>query len=300
MSDSYNTIKHSQYVVNEETGEIIGRNPRAGDEHGGAPVGLSTVHIRRKYGTVRIYKDGSLIEVSKNRLPKDCENESFKRGEITGFSRKSRMRLLKKMSTLQKTDRPLFITLTYPSEFPNDKEIYKADLAKFLKRLVYRFPATCGVWRLEFQNRGAPHYHLLVWGLPYHHRILFWISKIWYEVVGSGDKKHLDAGTQVQKIRSWRGVMSYASKYMAKTGDYGQNIGRVWGLFNRARLPVSEYIEVQVSQKTVVKIMRLMRKYSGIKSRDYPSLSIFVNNPERWLVCLGEYLGGHPFPKTGG
>jgi len=192
------------------------------------------------------------------------------------------MRTLAKIS---KKKLPLFITLTYPSEFPVDSEIYKADLDKFFKRLKYRFPEFACIWKLEFQQRGAPHYHLLVWGLSIHCREL--ISLLWFQVVGSGDIKHLKAGTQVQKIRSWRGVMSYASKYMGKleTGVSGQS-GRFWGVSGRGYIPWSAIEEFKVFPGQVVMAMRYMRRYAGLKSRDYSSLSIFVNDVGKWKKAL--------------
>jgi hypothetical protein len=235
---------------------------------------------------IKVYTDGSLIEVSKNRLSAKVNEDMPTRGKVTGFSKKSRLRFLKRMGQVNKSELPLFVTLTYPAEFPNDKTIYKADLEKFLKRLVYRFPKVAGFWRLEFQKRGAPHYHLLIWGLPYSKAIQKFISYLWYMTVKSGDEKHLWAGTQVQKVRSWRGVMSYASKYMAKEMDFGQECGRVWGYFNAGHIPWSKVLEVEISQEKVIKAMRLMRRYARIKARDFPSLTIFINDPDQWIRAL--------------
>jgi hypothetical protein len=295
LSDSYNTIIQGHYIVNEFTGEIVDKLPGTGppgrEEAGPGPGGLSTCHNTRKIekkGVIKVYIDGSLLEVSKNRLSANGKKDQPIRGEITGFSKKSRLRLLKKLAMIDKNNGlPLFITLTYPSEFPTEKEIYKADLEKFIKRLVYRFPKVAGLWRLEFQTRGAPHYHLLVWGLPYSKAIKQFISYLWFKTVKSGDPKHLKAGTQVQKVRSWRGVMSYASKYMAKIeGDYNVPCGRVWGVFNAGHIPWSKVLEVEVSQEKIIKAMRLMRRYARIKARDFPTLTIFINNPDQWVKAL--------------
>jgi hypothetical protein len=293
LSDSYNTIIQGHYIVNEITGEIIDKLPVAGppgrEEAGPASGGLSSCHNTRKSekkGVIKVYTDGSLIEVSKNRLSAKVNEDMPTRGKVTGFSKKSRLRFLKRMGQVNKSELPLFVTLTYPAEFPNDKTIYKADLEKFLKRLVYRFPKVAGFWRLEFQKRGAPHYHLLIWGLPYSKAIQKFISYLWYMTVKSGDEKHLWAGTQVQKVRSWRGVMSYASKYMAKEMDFGQECGRVWGYFNAGHIPWSKVLEVEISQEKVIKAMRLMRRYARIKARDFPSLTIFINDPDQWIRAL--------------
>jgi hypothetical protein len=54
----------------------------------------------------------------------------------------------------------------------------------------------CGaIWKLELQDRGAPHFHLLIFGLRYLPAAL--LARRWYEIVGSGDVNHLSAGTSV-------------------------------------------------------------------------------------------------------
>src|SRR5208337_1169128 len=57
------------------------------------------------------------------------------RGEIQGFSSASRRRLLTTvLSVRNDASLPLFVTLTYPNEFP-DPKTSKRHLATFLKRL---------------------------------------------------------------------------------------------------------------------------------------------------------------------
>jgi len=72
------------------------------------------------------------------------------------------------------------LTLTYPNEFPMDGELVKKQLHNFLAWLRYydcRY-----IWLLEFQERGAPHFHILVdKNIPYHD-----VAEIWYKIVDSG------------------------------------------------------------------------------------------------------------------
>jgi hypothetical protein len=64
--------------------------------------------------------------------------------------------------------------LTYPDGFPGDPRRWKADLKAWFKRLHRRFPDAAGFWKLELEPRKrgihageiAPHFHLLLWGLP--------------------------------------------------------------------------------------------------------------------------------------
>jgi hypothetical protein len=127
---------------------------------------------------------------------------------------------------------------------------------------------------------------MLVWGLPSANMKNF-IAEHWYQVVGSGDLKHLKAGTQIQRIRSWRGVMAYASKYLGKSQEaVASPVGRFWGIFNRADVPWSDEVIYIVTQAQAVMAMRYMRRYAGIRSRDYSSLTIYINSPPQWKRAL--------------
>ena len=165
------------------------------------------------------------------------------RGEIREFSRRSRTRLQQTLCAvpIAHVQRGmLFATLTYPAAYPGDWKKWKQQLNVWFHRLRRRCPAAATVWKLEPQKRGAPHYHLVVVGVPFMARD--WLSQSWYEVVASGDPKHLAAGTNVQAVHSHRGVVAYAAKYTAKREELPESwqggVGRFWGVFNRAGLGI--------------------------------------------------------------
>jgi hypothetical protein len=99
---------------------------------------------------------------------------SEKRGIVTHFSDSSRRRMMDLLAKMDYSQVPLWVDLTYPDHFPQDSEIWKAHLEAFFKRFKRRFPKSSGIWKMEFQirksgqNKGnlAPHFHLLVWGVP--------------------------------------------------------------------------------------------------------------------------------------
>jgi len=67
------------------------------------------------------------------------------------------------------------------------------------------------------------------------------VSAAWYRIVGSGDQKHLRAGTRVEELYVPTAVATYASKYAAKwdqkdVPEEFQHVGRMWGLFGGLRL----------------------------------------------------------------
>lgn len=185
------------------------------------------------------------------------------RGCVREFSRKSRTRLQQFLCALP-VDHVgrgmLFVTLTYPGAYPGAWGVWKRQLDTWIKRLRRRLPGCGGVWKLEPQKRGAPHFHLLLVGVPFLARE--WLSRSWYEVVGSGDKRHLAAGTNVELARSHRGVVAYASKYVAKQErlpvEWDAGVGRWWGVFGRRELAVT-YERWGLTQVGFYAIVRAVR-----------------------------------------
>jgi len=122
----------------------------------------------------------------------------------------------------------VFITLTYPENFPCNGRETKAHLNSFLQFL--RRKEIKYVWVLEFQQRGAPHYHIITSdSIPREE-----LSERWYRIVGSGDEKHLKAGTQVGRILSKGHLYGYLSGYIRKLDQKTppiefENVGRFWG-----------------------------------------------------------------------
>jgi len=80
-----------------------------------------------------------------------------------------------------------------------------------------------------------------------------WLSRAWYQIVGSDDPRHLRAGTQVQRCKSTRKALSYAAKYVAKISTCApvQHVGRFG-----ASLDEGTYIRVSYSGRLTVEDMR--------------------------------------------
>lgn len=204
------------------------------------------------------------------------EPDAKKRGMISDFSHNSRKRLMQFCSSLniEKIGLPDFVTVTYPSEWPEESTEWKKHLQIFFKRLDREFPGCALIWRLEPQKRGAPHFHMAVWGAG---RIMTsegkqWLSRQWFEVVGSGDEKHLRAGTSVEPVETWEKWISYVSKYMAKVGDksrkqvFDYDVGRYWGVRNKKRLQVDIEI-LEVSVEKFIRIRRVLKKMMNAEKR---------------------------------
>jgi hypothetical protein len=88
---------------------------------------------------------------------------------VFNFSSKSKKAMFMKLDSLFDVFRPnFFLTLTYPADFPMDGRVCKDHLVKLFQFLVGRgnFAGVDSTvkffWKMEFQERGAVHFHILV------------------------------------------------------------------------------------------------------------------------------------------
>lgn len=160
------------------------------------------------------------------------------RAPITEFSKKSRQRLAFVASNTDVCFRSM-ITLTYPGQYPFDGRQVKKHLNRFLLWFKRDTGRVSVLWFLEFQARGAPHIHILTDRMipstaQQRSGLRLRVSSAWYRIVGSGDLRHLSAGTRTERLRSLEGGRRYAVKYAMKmkqkvVPELYRNVGRFWG-----------------------------------------------------------------------
>lgn len=219
---------------------------------------------RRSSVGLQISKHGHLVVIgTRTRLSSAIRPSFANRGDVREFSRSSAVRLRRYLRGTLAEYRVL-ITLTYPHNEGMDGGRAKRDLKCFMQRLARyqegklsgHMPCDYGsFWFLEFQQRGSIHFHIFTT----HYVPKEWVSKSWYEIVGSEDERHLQAGTRTELIRSGRyGVCAYAAKYAAKheqkvvPADFGW-VGRFWGAVGyRATVAADTYVEPEDAWHGVV------------------------------------------------
>ena len=239
-----------------------------------APVaGLSKSHIRPS-PTVTFYVGGSLVRFD-SREPGDRHQVCPRRSDISGFSKKSRQRLRLSLAKVDqsKCGRPIFGTLTYPADFPLDQKTFKKHLKVFSQRFLRSFPAAGFHWKLEFQTRGAAHFHPIFWNLgnekAFVGKFRIWVACNWFEVVGSGNPEHLRAGTSADLINSQFGIMRYVSGYVSKSDQTkpGCRVGRYWGVVGRANIPWAKQNVIELSSAQAKLVRRTARRYMYAMNR---------------------------------
>jgi hypothetical protein len=226
---------------------------------------------------VRFTPDGEMeLEIWANHVKVKRKSSvvqaTAKRGVVLGSSNKSSRRFRWAIENTPQllSDGVLFVCLTYPFVYPKDGREVKRHLDTFGKRCV-RIGAFFA-WVLEYQSRGAPHFHLLArfpesWDIE---QTRDWIARNWFEVVASGDEKHLQAGTSVEVARNRNGVGFYLSGYLGKESQktVPEDVtlpGRMWGMIG-CRPPKPKTLIFKPSDKKGIWLARLLRRWA---SSDY-------------------------------
>lgn len=215
-------------------------------------MGLLLTHKRK----LRIW--GDMLSVS-------CPHESEpsgggQRGDIEVFSAASRYRLFRQLHQI-KFGTVTFITLTYPVNFPTEPIVYKGHLKEWRRRFEPAYGKVPAIWRLEFQKRGAPHFHIMYLDMEFIPAAdLCWL---WKCVVHSWDMAHELLGVDVKLITDSKEqalIASYLGKYIAKVdersqADESRHVGRWWGRWNIIDPAPMEY---EVSDREAVQIVNFV------------------------------------------
>jgi hypothetical protein len=172
-------------VYRRSTTEAMGPEAERGAAAPASAPGLLNGHISSPdifnpfdEGQIEVWAGAGLIKVVKqgrHKIIPENSTSQKKRGQIHGFSRASRRRMMQFLAKVCLDGLlPLFGTTTYPDIFPEDAQKFKRDLQTLIERLKRRFPLVGLLWRLEFKKRKsgvnvgkiAPHFHWLLWNVP--------------------------------------------------------------------------------------------------------------------------------------
>jgi hypothetical protein len=222
--------------------------------------------------------------------------------------------------------RPLWVCLTYPDNFPGDWSIWKRHLHN-LRRTLFRDFALIpsysesqngeparpvraiasvfvgGIWRLEAQRRGAPHYHMMLWTYrPFTaadlDQLRDWMNKTWYRIVGSGDSKHLMGhGVTIEQTNTEQDIfscMGYLNKYLGKDSVHPDSqvftnpVGRYWGVWGKKEL-LKKPDEIELTGKAYARVRRVLYKQKEVKAKRRKS-SCFLKRKCSFNRCAKRQL----------
>lgn len=273
---------------------------------------LACYEVHKSPRAYTIVRGGSVVEVSSKSLVPGRGRRGGRKGAITEWSMRSRRHCFKCVAMASwGRFKILFITLTYPgkeaSEFvPSDGRVGKRDVAAFRKRLVRRFGVLGGMWKQEFQRRGAVHFHLWL-AVPLDHPLAGdrlgivssefqkWLAVAWYESVGSKSVNHLFAGTGSRWLDAGESPQRYIKGYLVKgKGKEYQNRvpdgfdhpGRFWGWFGGLGAEIQKVWIVP--RRVAFRVRRVMHKLLELRvghrwpKRRAVGCFVVVDDPVRW------------------
>src|ERR671910_3249577 len=290
--------------ANDPTGFIYSSYQAAGTEASREQPSSNSLHHGVAYLSSAVGGSVSTLSLEDTTPSNHCSPPTRRGGgirdKVRGFCRASRRNLLRRLASINRSafrafrGRMIFVTLTYPKQYPRDPELCKRHLKAFRKRLQRELGTFAAFWRLGIQQRAAWHFHLLLFVGPSVGSIgelRRFISSSWYEVTGKVSEGHLRAGTRVVAVQRWREVTSYVERYMAKPEEFPQGLqtGRIWGIWNEELLPV-RWETVEVGLRDAFRIRRIYRKLARRKgSNSLLRITVFVRHEN--VVRLLEFLG---------
>ncbi|MEA2575033.1 MAG: hypothetical protein QOH93_2331, partial [Chloroflexia bacterium] len=158
-----------------------------------------------------------------------------------------------------------FCTVIRPAIRPADSPSITASkrhIRAFIKRLSRKHPQAAGYWKMELQERGAVHYHLLILGVEWMDTA--WLADVWHEIAAPGEERNRQAGTHVGHVRSIPRVIRYmAKRFHVPDALSLSNVGRCWGRFvnvtvheGQSRTTVVSFEQAQDVSRTMDKLRK--------------------------------------------
>lgn len=293
----------------------------------------ASVQVAAVAGVVNDYTSGEEDELGNDR----CRPEFW--------SPRSRLRMMRRLASLDwrpvvatedelfdETGRfvagiPALVTLTYPKCWETcapSAKVAKQQLDRFFRRWDRACGPFAGVWKLEFQRRGAPHFHIFARvPMMVEHKVgrgrgarfvaepfTTWLSRTWFEVVGSHDVKHLRAGTGVDyseglRCSDPRRLAAYFAGYAAVKDKayqhrcpdaWTEGAGRWWGVRRLETVTAT----VELDQAQFIELRRLCRGWvrgqgrrpvRALASGRLTGATVLANDAPAMVAALARAVG---------
>jgi len=237
-------------------------------------------------GCITVYSNMVKLSIGEMQPP---HLHNIKRGEIIPeFVGKKRKRMIDAINSWRiPMINVMFITLTYPKDYPKSWKEWKNDLKIYKEHLQREYPQAQGFWKLELQRRGAPHFHLVC---DLAQKISLadfraWNDELWANIAHYMDTHAGVYACTVKKMHTVREALNYAAKYQTKEtyapvdGDgvvytaqqLGDTVGRLWGRIGKPDCAPSEQIQVRREWALNAKhiFADVLRIYNQHKYADY-------------------------------
>lgn len=195
---------------------------------------------------VDVYPGGTVI------VKRECLLQAKPGGRKQGIAKFSRSSLYRVLFLVSETEVRFksMLTLTYPKEYPMSGRECKKHLNKLLvwmrTKMTFEY-----LWFMEFQVRGAPHFHVLL-DFQVQDDLKAELASKWAKYVAHKQDESVyhkvfrvhNHKSAWQNIRNPDGARRYVAKYAAKAkqktpGDI-EDVGRFWGASREVKNSIGE------------------------------------------------------------
>lgn len=276
--------------------------------------------VARGKRPVLLSSQGRVLQVGFGEPPKIRERR--KRGKVLHFSPAAARRFIRKAnridwSPLLQRSQVKLLTLTYPKCIAPTPRASKGHLHAFFEWLRRNYPAVSGLYVVELQENGSPHFHIVWMNQRVYRSDINAVRSEWERLL-LWDYRERGHHVQVdfQYADSVRGVVGYLAGYLAKgsnllrldTGSYqhAEEEGFTWwGVHNASGIAWAELREAVVEYGKHVYAWRravrawlrsriragergLMGWYKRLR-RDAPvGWTLYTDSPDSWIACFAE------------
>jgi len=203
------------------------------------------------------------------------EREEF---DIKTFSKKSRKHLFEIFNKLNysKYGIPLFLSATWHNDAPDTMREIKSTLKKFRQMLDRKFNSFHYIWKLEYQKRGAPHFHILLFPLNpddifYSEENEKFIKDKWLQLKSCKCKHCKEYGMNVISCYTRKMSVAYISKEIAKVEERYEehDLGRIFGTSQKLKSEPIKKIKLNEDVWNKIIDIKLQEKFSTEDSKNY-------------------------------
>lgn len=238
------------------------------------PPSLSKGTYPRVLSTAIIYENMTILKMGLHSRPLKRRGGGIRKA-ITVWSARSRLRLMKTLARVTWTSLPppVWVTLTYHCPAGDWPPHAYVDLHQWLTAVQRLYGEVNYIWRYERQQRGAPHFHVILWPPSRSQRFQgaayrIQLAHLWHTLADPHSRAHALYGAHIEPLKSYRQASRYVAKYVSKESrenpaDAGK---RRWGRSHR--LPLTPSIDYECSPEVVLRLRRLLRRFVHATARD--------------------------------
>ncbi len=217
---------------------------------------ISYINTFYPVSRAKIYPNGTVILCRARTVKKVTPQQT--RGQVKRFSTQSLSRVIFLASETLVTFKSM-LTLTYGLSVPTSGIVAKRHLHLMLMKIRYHYGQFDYLWWLEFQKRGAIHYHILL-TIPAEENTRLLFSKLWVQAVGEyATPKMIKVHNHkkaFEEIRKHDNGTSYLTWYATKKGQKTvpkmfTDIGRFWGNSRAVKETIPDPVIVSMEDEHV-------------------------------------------------